>query len=234
MNTVPGDQEMPLSEHLRELRGRIIIAAVPIVVVTGIAFVYSGELFQAWKQTIPLPLNQYSPMDLIIAKLILSLMVALFLGIPLIVYEAFMFVGKGLYANEKRFFLKVVPLSFILFAAGAALAYFIALPLLFKLTMPYSTEVAIPQNSVIKTLYVTITLVLGFGVVFQFPLLLIFAIKMGLLKVGQLKQQRKLIYGILLAFALFVSPDPSALSELIVAAVLVILFEFSLLIARFF
>lgn len=235
MNNIPGDEEMPLVEHVKELRSRMITAAVPIAIITAIAFLFSGRLLQIiWKQTVPVPMTVYSPMELIVTKLTLSLMVALFIGIPLLVYEGFMFVGKGLYANEKLFFIKVVPLSFILFLAGASLAYFAAVPLIFRYTILYSIDVANPQISVIKTISTIITLLLGFGLVFQFPLLLIFAIKMGLMKSEYLKGKRMIIYGALLAFALFVSPDPSAISALIVAAVLVVLFEFSLVIARFF
>ncbi|MCZ7358018.1 MAG: twin-arginine translocase subunit TatC [Candidatus Methanoperedens sp.] len=235
MNTVPGDQEMPLVEHFKELRGRMIIAAIPIVLITSIAFLFSGQLLQMiWKQTVPVPMTVYSPMELIIAKLTLSLMCALFFGIPVVIYEGFMFVGKGLYPNEKKFFIRVVPFSFILFTAGAALAYFIVIPLMFKYTILYSIDVAAPQISVIKTIDAITTLALSFGLIFQFPLLLIYSIKMRLLKLESLRGKRKIIYGALIAFALFVSPDPSALSELIVAAVLVLLFEFSLLVARFF
>lgn len=235
MNSVPGDEELPLVEHLKELRSRMIVTAVPIIVITAIAFMFSGKLLQLiWGHTIPVPMTIYSPMELIITKLTLSLVCALFIGIPLVVYEAFMFVGKGLYRNEKMFIVKVVPFSFILFSLGAALAYFVAVPLVFRYTILYSTDIAVPQVSVIKTVSTMITLVLGFGIIFQFPLLLIFALKMGLIKLEFLKKQRMMVYGALLAFALFISPDPSALSELIVAAVLVVLFEISLIIARFF
>ncbi|MDP2845387.1 MAG: twin-arginine translocase subunit TatC [Candidatus Methanoperedens sp.] len=235
MNSVPGDEELPLVEHVKELRLRMIAAAVPIALVTAVAFLFSGELLQViWKQTVPVPMTIYSPMELIIAKLTLSLMVALFIGIPLVVYEGFMFIGKGLFKNEKMFFIRIVPFSFILFLSGAALAYFVVLPVIFKYTILYSIDVALPQISVIKTIYTLITLLLGFGLVFQFPLLLVFSIKMGILKLEYLKGKRMIIYGVLLAFALFVSPDPSAISELIVAAVLVVLFEFSLIIAKYF
>ncbi|MFZ2410759.1 MAG: twin-arginine translocase subunit TatC [Candidatus Methanoperedens sp.] len=235
MNSVPGDEELPLVEHVKELRLRMIAAAVPIALITAVAFLYSGELLQViWKQTVPVPMTIYSPMELIIAKLTLSLMVALFIGIPLVVYEGFMFIGKGLYKNEKLFFIRIVPFSFILFSGGAALAYFVVLPVIFKYAILYSIDVALPQVSVIKTIYTLITLLVGFGLVFQFPLLLVFSIKMGILKLGYLKGKRMIIYGVLLAFALFVSPDPSSISELIVAAVLVVLFEFSLIIAKYF
>lgn len=235
MTTVPGDEEMPLVEHVRELRSRMITVAVPITIITLIAFLFSGELLQAiWKQTVPVPMTIYSPMELIVTKLTLSLMCALFFGIPLMMYEGFMFVGKGLYANEKMFFIKIVPFSFILFTAGGALAYFVAVPLIFEYTILYSGDVALPQVSVIKTIYTIITLILGFGLIFQLPLLLIFAMKTGLLKREDLAGKRKIIYGAFLALALLVSPDPTAISELIVAGVLVILFEFSLVVARFF
>lgn len=235
MNSVPGDEEMPLVEHIKELRSRMITVAVPVTIIASAAFLFSGELLQfIWKQLVPVPMTIYSPMELIITKLALSLIIALFIGIPLLVYEGFMFVGKGLYANERMFFIKIVPLSCILFIAGGALAYLVVLPLLFKYTILYSIDVASPQVSVIKTVYTIITLFLGFGLVFQFPLLLIFAIKMGLLKLENMRGKRKLIYGALLAFAFLVSPDPSALSELIVAGVLVVLFEFSLAIAKYF
>lgn len=231
----PGDEEMPLVEHVKELRARMITAAVPVIIITAVAFLFSGQILQfIWKNAVPVPMTIYSPMELILTKLILSLMVALFIGIPLVVYEGFMFVGKGLYPDEKLFFIKVVPFSFIMFAGGAAIAYFLVIPPLFEYTILYSIDVANPQISLIKTMYTMITLLISFGLVFQFPLLLIFAIKMGLLRLESLKGKRTIIYGALLAFAFIVSPDPSAISELIVAAVLVMLFEFSLLIARYF
>ncbi len=235
MNGVPGDVEMPIGEHLKELRLRMMTAAIPIMIITAVAFFYSGRLLQIiWKQTVPVPMTVYAPMELIITRLTLSLVVALFIGIPLVVYQGFMFVGKGLYAKEKLFFLKIVPFSFILFIVGAGIAYFVAVPLVFKYTILYSMDVANPQISVIDTINTIITLILGFGLVFQFPLILIFAVRAGLVKSESLAGQRKIIYGALLAFAFFVSPDPSAISELVVAALLVVLFELSLIIARFF
>lgn len=234
MNTAPGDEEMPIVEHIEELRGRLMTVAIPVIIITSISYFFSGELLQLiWKQTVQVPMTIYAPMDLIITRLTLSLVCALFIGIPLVVYEVFMFVGKGLYPNEKIFFIKIVPFSFILFTAGAMLAYFVAIPLMFKYTIMYSIDVAAPQISVINTINTIITLVIGFGLVFQFPLLMVFAIKMGILKYESVRGKRAVVYGILLAFALFISPDPSAISELIVAAVLVVLFEFSLVIARY-
>lgn len=241
MNTVPGDKEEPLGEHLAELRVRMVKALLPVVVFTFVAFMFSGELLNLmWAKAVShgftsaLVMNIYSPMELVLTKFKISLMIALFLGIPLLVYEMFLFVGRGLYENEKKFFRKVVPFSFLLFTAGAALAYFVVVPIIFKYTIYYSVDVAVPQISVMKTVSTIVAMVTGFGIIFQLPLLLVFALKMNIVKTGYLKGKRKIIYAILLAIALFVSPDPSALSELMVALILVLLFEFSLFIARYF
>lgn len=235
MNSVPGDKELPLWEHILELRSRMLVVAIPVILITAIVFIYSGELLKMiWNNAIPVPMTIYSPMELMMTRFKLSLATALFIGIPLLVYEAFIFIGKGLYPNEKIFFIKIVPFSFLLFAFGAFLAYFLVLPIIFNYTIFYSIDVADPQVSVIRTIDTIITLILGFGLVFQFPLLLISAIKMGILKTGFIKGKRKFVYGALIAFAFFITPDPTAISELVVAFVLLVLFESSLVIARYF
>jgi sec-independent protein translocase protein TatC len=235
MTTVPGDEEQPLVEHIKELRRRMLFVVIPIVVITLVVFTFSGGLLRAmWNNTVPVPMYIYSPLELITTELTFSLVCALFIGIPLMVYELFMFIGKGLYMNEKIFFIRIVPLSFVLFFAGAALAYFIVVPIVFKSALLYSMDVAVPQNRALKTFYSIMTLVVSFGIIFQFPLLILSALKMKLLKRETLLGQRKIIYGALLAVALFVSAGPDALSGLIVAAVLVMLFEASLMVSRYF
>ena len=235
MNNVPGDEEQPLVEHIKELRTRMLFVVVPIIVITLVVFTFSGGLLKMmWNSTVNVPIYIYSPLELITTELTFSLVIALFIGIPLMVYELFMFVGKGLYKNEKKFFIRIVPISFILFFAGASLAYFIVVPIIFKSAMLYSTDVAAPQNRALQTFYSIMTLVVSFGILFQFPLLILSALKMKLLKRETLRGQRKIMYGALLGFALLVSGGPDMLSGLVVAVLLVILFEASLLVSRYF
>lgn len=235
MTTVPGDKEQPLVEHIEELRSRMMVVAVPIVVITLVVFSFSGGLLNAvWDHTVPVPMYIYSPLELITTELTFSLVCALFIGIPLMVYEAFMFVGKGLYIHERKFFIRIVPISFILFFAGAALAYFIVVPIVYNSAMVYSMDVAVPQNRAMQTFNSIMTMVVGFGIIFQFPLLIMAALKMKLLKRETLMGQRKVIYGALIAIGLFLSSGLEGLSGLIVAAVLVMLFEGSLLVSKYF
>jgi sec-independent protein translocase protein TatC len=235
MTSVPGDDEQPLVEHIKELRRRMLFAVIPIIVITLVVFMFSGGLLKAmWNSSVPVPMYIYSPLELITTEFTFSLVCALFIGIPLIVYELFMFVGKGLYMNEKKFFIWILPLSFVLFFAGAALAYFIVVPIVFKSAMVYSMDIAVPQNRALQTFYSIMTLVVSFGLFFQFPLLILSALKMKLLKRETLRGQKKLIYGAILGVALLVSSGPDMFSGLIVAALLVMLFEASLMASRYF
>jgi len=105
---------------------------------------------------------------------------------------------------------------------------------MFKYILFYSGDLATAQLSVQDTLSAVTTILAGFGVVFQLPLLVVFAVKMRLIEYKTLKNQRMLIYSIILAFSLFLTPDPTFIAQVVVAILLGILFEFSLLLVRLF
>lgn len=233
------DKEMPLTEHIDELRKRMVI----VLIIFGAVFVTVFALYSSvimdlmWNDLVSvdtdLPMVTYEPLELILTRLKLSIIFALLVAIPIIIYEAFKFMAPGLFPHEKRFFLIVVPSSFILFLAGVFLGYFAALPEIFKFTISYGSDLAIADLSVKKTYSIITTVLVGFGITFQFPLILLLAIKMGLLELKTLKERRLWVYGGLLAFTLFVAPDPTGFSQLLVVAVLVLLFEVSVFLARF-
>jgi sec-independent protein translocase protein TatC len=105
---------------------------------------------------------------------------------------------------------------------------------MFKYILLYSGEMAIAQLSVQSTLSAVTTILSGFGIVFQLPLLVIFGVKMGLVKYQTLKKQRMLVYSAIIAFSLFLSPDPTFIAQIVVMLLMVVLFEFSLLLISFF
>jgi sec-independent protein translocase protein TatC len=93
---------------------------------------------------------------------------------------------------------------------------------------------ATAQLSVKNTLSAVTTILAGFGIIFQLPLLVVFAVKLGLVKYQTLKNQRMIVYSAIMAFSLFLSPDPTFIAQIIVALLLAVLFEFSLLLVRLF
>ena len=234
---VPGDIEEPLVAHLLELRNRLAVVLIWLFLGMIIAFPFSEKgMLLVWKEFISpgLDMAVYSPLEWIFARLKLCLVFALAVSIPQFFYQLYRFAGKGLYPHEKHFFLKVIPASFLLFIFGTAIGYFLVLPVMFKYIFLYSGDMASAQLSVQDTLSAVTTILAGFGVVFQLPLLIVFAVKMGLVKYETLKKQRILVYSAIMAVSLFLSPDPTFIAQILVTLLLAVLFEFSLLLIRLF
>jgi sec-independent protein translocase protein TatC len=234
---VPGDIEEPIVAHLSELRNRLAIVLIWLFLGIILAFPFSAKgMLLVWKEFIStdIYMTAYSPLEWTLARLELCLVFALAISIPQLFYQLYRFAGKGLYPQEKRFFLKIIPASFLLFLFGTAVGYFIVLPVMFKYILLYSGDMATAQLSVKDTLSAVTTILAGFGIVFQLPLLVVFAVKMGLVKYQTLKKQRVLIYSAIMAVSLFLSPDPTFIAQIVVAFLLGVLFEFSLLLVRFF
>ncbi|AKB61989.1 twin-arginine translocase subunit TatC [Methanosarcina mazei] len=234
---VPGDVEEPVMAHLFELRNRLAIVLIWLVVGIIISFPFSARgMLLLWKEFIGpgMIMSAYSPLEWTLARLKLCLIFALAISIPLFFYELYRFAAKGLYPNERRFFIKVIPASFLLFMLGTAIGYFLVLPVMFRYILFYSGDMATAQLSVQNTVSAVTTILAGFGVVFQLPLLVVFAVKMGLVQYQTLKKQRILVYSAILAFSLFITPDPTFIAQIVVAILLAVLFEFSLLLVRLF
>ncbi len=234
--TPPQDRELPLSEHLRELRDRLVVVLAVSVILMAVTFPFSAGLVDLIiKHVVPAAaiLTVYEPLELFKVRVLVSFLVAVIVGFPLLVYEAFRFAAPGLYRHEKRFVLAIFPFSLALFVLGAALAYFVTMPLFFGLVFGYEGSLVTPELSIGQTFNIVTNFMLGFGVVFQVPLVVVMAIKMGLVKRKTLVDARLVAYGLLAGFAVFIAPDPTMLSQLIVGGTLILLFELSLLLAKF-
>lgn len=230
------DIEQPLTQHLKELRNSLAVVIAWFILSVLISYPFSEHaITRIWENFMPTGVSMavYSPLEWMFARLKLSVVAAIAVTLPIFLLQMFRFMSKGLYPNEKKFLLTVVPASFTMFILGACIAYFLTLPMMFKYVIFYSTDLAIAQISVQKTISTVTTLILGFGIVFQLPLLVIFAVKMDLIKRETLKKQRLSVYAILVAFVMFASPDPTIMSQLLSVVMLVIMFEISLMMMRY-
>ena len=233
-NELPSEKRMSLVEHIIELRNRMVVVVIAFIVIAILVFPFTSQIIGAiWRYLIPeeVKMVMYEPLEFLIVQITLALIIAAAAGVPLLIYELFLYASPGLYPHEKRYFRLILPFSMLLFIAGVAIGFFIVLPAFFHLMVYYSNDVAVPRLSVGMTFSVVTTFLAGLGLVFQLPLLIVFGVKFGLVKYDALRKQRPLVYGALIAFAVFISPDPTMFSQLIVGLVLVLLFEFSLLIA---
>ncbi len=215
------DEEMPLTAHIEELVRRVMVVVIASTVVMAVAFVFSEDLLRTiWYNFVESDPHVYIPCGEILTRLKLSAVTGLALATPVLIYESFEFMKPGLYPNERRYFLSVVPVSTVLMALGLTFAYFFALPLLFRYFIFYSEGIATAGLGLSETFNIILLVALAFGIVFQIPLLMTFGVKMDVVSVRWFQAKRVYVWGgcITVAALLAGSLDPTGMAGLMVGA----------------
>lgn len=232
----------PLLDHLIELRSRLMRAIFALLIGFGICFYFAdpilGFLVQPLKDAFPEGEGQ-----LIFTKLpeifFVELKIGLFAGFmvsfPIIANQLWAFVAPGLYAQEKKAFLPFLIATPVLFIGGAALAYYVVMPLAFLFFLGFSGEAGGLQVQALPSagdyLGLVMQFILAFGLTFLLPVLLMLLHRAGIVTREQLVAARRyVIVGIVALAALVTPPDPG--TQVILAVPLLLLFEGSLLLMR--
>ena len=237
------ETQAPLLDHLIELRARLVRCVLALVIAFAICLYFAdpilGFLIQPLKNSFPDGKGQ-----LIFTKLyevfFVELKVALFAGFclsfPVIANQLWAFIAPGLYAREKRAFLPFLIATPVLFAAGAALAYYVVMPTAFRWFLGFEGEAgglaieALPTAN--EYLGLVMQFILAFGTSFLLPVLLLLLHRAGIVSRAQLAGARRYVLVLIVAVAAVVTPpDPG--SQIILAIPLLMLFEGSLLLMRF-
>lgn len=230
------DEEMPLTYHIEELVMRLLVVIVVAVVGMVATFFYSQRLIDIiWYNFVDVEPYVYAPQNLILTQLRFSAIAGLALAVPVIVYESFQFMKPGLYPNERKYFISVVPVSVALVALGIAFSYFVVLPVLFQYFLFYSEDVATAGLGLSETFNLILMLSFGFGIVFQIPLLMFLAIKMRVASREWFRSKRIIVWGVFITLATLISSsfDPTGVAGLMVAATMIGLYELTLALLRF-
>lgn len=228
--------EAPLLEHLVELRKRLIYSAVTIVALMAFCFIFASTIYDwlliPYLKAVPnAELIYTAPQELFFTYLNVALFGAIFLGFPMVATQIYMFVAPGLYKHERKAFVPYLIATPIFFIAGAALVYFVVLPMALHFFAGMQTEEIKMLTQVSEYLGLAMLLILAFGICFQLPVILTLLAQIDLINVDQLKKGRRYAIVGILIFAAFITP-PDPISQIGLAVPMYLLYELSIISVR--
>lgn len=220
-------REMPLLEHLEELRHRLIVSLSSILLLSiGGYFVSDAALVFITRS-----MDQVyfmSVTEAFAVKIKISLLLGLFVSLPVIFYQLYQFVVPGLYARESAMVIPVVASMFGFFLAGAAFCFYVALPAGVEFLLGFGNEKLQPLIGVGDYVSFVGWMTVAFGAVFELPVVTFVLGRLGIVDARQLRHGRRYaIVGILIVAAI-ATPSPDIFSQLMLAGPLYVLYELSI------
>ncbi len=239
MTTTDGneDREQTFLEHLIELRSRLLKASAAVLVVLLVLLPFSRKLYEYLAAPLTAKLPAGSSMIAIdvaspfLTPFKLSLLLALVLSIPIVLYQSWAFVAPALYRHEKRLAKPLLYSAVVLFYAGCAFAYFVVFPLIFGFFTSVAPAGVSVMTDISKYLDFVITLFLAFGLAFEVPIATIILVATGISTVEQLSKARGYVVVGAFAAGMLLTP-PDVISQTLLAVPIWLLFEIGLLMAR--
>ncbi len=232
---------MPFLEHLEELRWRILWSLVAVVIgtVLGFILVYYFGVMELLIRPIRVAytdpefrLIYLSPADPFFITLKLAVVVGILVAFPIIVYQVWAFLSPALERHEKRAIIPALYMGLVLFSAGVALAYFVALPLTMTFFQNFQAEYLEEQLEVGKTLGFITKLLIGFGVIFELPVVVMILSALGLVTPEFLKSKRRHAMVLITVLASFLTPGDVITLTIMLMVPLFFLYEFSIFLSR--
>jgi len=235
----PREEKMPFTDHLQELRTRLVRVLVVVGIGCAFCWYFKEQLFQIITRPLYQVLPQNSFMiytglpEAFFNYLKISFFASLFLTSPYTLYQLWKFISPGLYKSEKKYVVPFVITSSLLFIGGVLFGYFLALPPAFGFFVEFSSDILKPMISLREYLSLAIKLLLAFGLSFELPVIIFFMAKIGVVSSKTLAKQRR--YAILVIFiaAAILTPSPDAFTQIIMAIPLMGLYEIGIFVAKF-
>jgi sec-independent protein translocase protein TatC len=222
----------PLLDHLIELRRRLLFCMAAIVIAFGASYFFAEQIF-AWLVHPLLKAGQtklvYTQLfEAFFVKVKVAFFAAMMIAFPVIANQLWQFVAPGLYRNERRALLPFLLATPLLFATGAAMAYYVAIPMALHFLLSFQGNVGGVQQEALPTMgsYLSIVMqfLFGFGVSFLLPVLLMLLERAGIVtRKGLIGARRYAIVGATAIAAVLTPPD--LMSQILLAVPLIVLYE---------
>lgn len=240
--TVAGEQEQPLIEHLMELRNRLLVCVIAFVVPVIPLFIFIEEIYAAMLHPFALSSIPEGAITTINTGVVsptatpvkIIMILAIIIVIPVILHQLWRFVAPGLYKNEQRFAFPLLGSSIFLFYCGMAFAYFILVPVILGFSHYFNELLGQGwQPEVSDYVNFMVTQFLIVGAAFETPIAVLLMVKAGITDVPKLKKARAYVFLGALVLGMLLTP-PDVFSQLLLALPIYALFELGILLAWLF
>ena len=225
---------MPFLDHLEELRWHILwsLLSGTVGAVIGFGLVYYFGVLELLIEPVrvaagdpDLRLQYFSPGDAFFVTLRLAIYAGFIMAFPIVAYHVWSFLSPALDRREKRLIVPALYLGMVLFIAGMALAYFAALPVTLEFFQRFQTDAIRPDLEINKTLGFIVKLLLGFGFVFELPIVIMVLSMMGLVTPQFLRAKRRHAIVVNTVVASFITPGDIIVLTIMMMIPLVFLYE---------
>ena len=233
------DQAITLREHLEELRKRLMITVVAVILATILSFVFYeqilGYLLEPAQGFGNSPTGKpiftgVTEMLGVIMKA--SIMAGIVFSLPVVLYQLVMFVSPGLNRKERIYLYIFMPGTILSFLAGALFGYYILFPPAMRFLFTFGTDIAVPMIRIGNYMSVVTSLLFWMGIIFELPLVMFFLARLGVVTSKRLFRYWR--YSILVAFLLgaAITPTGDPINQTLVAASIVVLYGVGILLAK--
>jgi sec-independent protein translocase protein TatC len=232
------EKKLPLTAHLQELRKRLILSFIAI----GIGFFVCYALKESLFDILAAPLLKVMPKggaliftsvsEAFFTYMKVAFIAGIILTSPFILYQIWAFIAPGLYQKEKKYVIPFVLGGSFFFVLGILFGYYVVIPIGFKFLLGYATDFIKPMPSMKEYLSFSIKFLLVFGLVFEFPVVLVLLARIGVVDAKTLARQRKYAILLIFIFAAVMTP-PDIISQVLMALPLMGLYELSILFSKF-
>ena len=230
--------EGTLLSHLIELRGRLLKVAAAVVFVFIALLPFARRIFSLVSE----PLRELLPGQQMIATEVasplltpfkLTFFVALFIAMPVVLYQVWAFIAPGLYRKEKHFAFPLLATSILLFYLGIAFAYYVVFPLMFGFFTSVAPEGVEVMTDISHFLSFITMIVLAFGIAFEVPVATVLLVWTGLTSIDKLSKARPYVFLGAFVVGMFLTP-PDIISQTLLAVPVYLLYECGIIMSRVF
>lgn len=234
------DSSMPLVNHLRELRKRLIICLLTVAIVFAGMWFFARDLYEVLAQPLQALLSDVENGALIATGIAspflvpfkLTMVLAVLVSVPLLLHQIWAFVSPGLYRHERTFGLTLLVSSIVLFYAGVAFCYFVVLPLVYSFFTGFASESISVMPDISNHLDFSLKLIFAFGIAFEIPIATTLLVRSGIVSRQALQTKRAYVFLCCFIIGMFITP-PDIFSQTILALPMYLLFEAGLIASRF-